>query len=109
MGLRADDVEVLGRLPDRVSIAGFLVTPFIARLEGPRPYTLAADEVAEAFEVPCAALLQADDWGFTESTHELARFHRVPYFQYEHHRIWGLTGIILRDFATQVLGFAPPV
>jgi hypothetical protein len=33
----------------------------------------------------------------------------VPYFQYEHHRIWGLTGIILRDFVTQVLGFAPPV
>ena len=44
-----------------------------------------------------------------ETKHELARFHKVPYFQYEHHRIWGLTGIILRDFATQVLGFAPPV
>ena len=109
MGLAVDDLEVLGRLPDRVSIAGFLVTPFVARLKAPRSYTLAADEVAEAFEVPCAALLQADDWGFTETEHRLARFHRVPYFQYGHHRIWGLTGIILRDFVTQVLGFAPPV
>jgi len=108
MGLDAADLEVLGRLPDRVSIAGFLVTPFVARLNAPRPYTLAADEVAEAFEVPCAAFLQAADWGFTETKHRLARFHRVPYFQYEHHRIWGLTGIILRDFVTQVLGFAPP-
>jgi len=109
MGLTADDLEVLGRLPDRVSIAGFLVTPFVARLKAPRPYALAADEVAEVFEVPCAAFLQADDWGFTETQHKLARFHKVPYFQYEHHRIWGLTGIILRDFVTQVLGFAPPV
>jgi 8-oxo-dGTP pyrophosphatase MutT (NUDIX family) len=109
MGLDADDLEVLGRLPDRVSIAGFLVTPFVARLKAPRPYVLAADEVAEVFEVPCAAFLQAADWGYTETTHQLARFHHVPYFQYEHHRIWGLTGIILRDFVTQVLGFAPPV
>ena len=109
MGLDADDLEVLGRLPDRVSIAGFLIAPFVARLKAPRPYTLAADEVAEAFEVPCAAFLQPADWGFTETEHRLARFHRVPYFQYEHHRIWGLTGIILRDFVTQVLGFAPPV
>ncbi|MHC4134942.1 MAG: NUDIX hydrolase [Planctomycetota bacterium] len=109
MGLTTDDLEVLGRLPDRVSIAGFLVTPFVARLKARRPYALAADEVAEAFEVPCAALLQADDWGFTETKHRLARFQRVPYFQYEHHRIWGLTGIILRDFVTQVLGYAPPV
>jgi 8-oxo-dGTP pyrophosphatase MutT (NUDIX family) len=109
MGLRTDDLEVLGRLPDRVSIAGFLVTPFVARLKGPRPYTLAADEVTEAFEVPCAALLHAGDWGYTETKHALARFHRVPFFQYGEKRIWGLTGIILRDFATQVLGFAPPV
>ncbi|MHC4971718.1 MAG: NUDIX hydrolase [Planctomycetota bacterium] len=108
MGLCAPDLEVLGRLPERVSIAGFVVTPFVARLKAPRPYTLAADEVAEAFEVPCAALLQADGWGYTETRHELARFHKVPFFQYEHHRIWGLTGIILRDFVTQVLGFAPP-
>ena len=109
MGLTADDLEVLGRLPDRVSIAGFLVTPFVARLKAPRPYTLAADEVAEVFEVPCAAFLQADDWSFTETEHRLARFHHVPCFQFGHHRIWGLTGIILRDFVTQVLGFAPPV
>jgi 8-oxo-dGTP pyrophosphatase MutT (NUDIX family) len=109
MGLDADDLEVLGRLPDRVSIAGFLVTPFVARLKAPRPYVLAADEVAEVFEVPCAALLQSDDWGYTETKHKLARFHKVPCFQYGHHRIWGLTGIILRDFVTQVLGFAPPV
>ncbi|MHC4548307.1 MAG: NUDIX hydrolase [Planctomycetota bacterium] len=109
MGLDPDDLEVLGRLPDRVSIAGFKVSPFAARLTRPRPYTLATDEVAEAFEVPCAALLEAEGWGHTETTHPLARFRRVPCFQYDQHHIWGLTGIILRDFVTQVMGFAPPV
>jgi len=109
MGLDPQDLEVLGRLPDRVSIAGFCVAPFVARLAGPRPYRLQPDEVAEAFEAPCAAFLEAGDWGYTETDHPRARFRRVPFFRYESHRIWGLTGIMLRDFVTQVMGYAPPV
>jgi 8-oxo-dGTP pyrophosphatase MutT (NUDIX family) len=109
MGLAAGDLEVLGRMPDRVSIAGFLVSPFVARLNGTPDYRAAADEVAEVFEVPVAMLLEASRWGHTETTHKRARFRRVPRFDSdESHRIWGLTGIILRDFTTQVLGFAPP-
>ncbi len=109
MGLSAGDLEVLGRMPDRVSIAGFLVTPFAARLRGAPDYRAAADEVAEVFEVPVRMLLDPARWGFTETTHKRARFRRVPRFDYdEAHRVWGLTGIILRDFTTQVLGFAPP-
>ena len=109
MGLQAGDIEVLGRLPDRVSIAGFRVAPFAARLVHPRPYTLEEAEVAEAFEVPCAEFLTGDLWGYTEAKHKLARFKRVPYFQFGDRRIWGLTGIMLRDFVTQVMGYAPPV
>jgi len=110
MGLDPADLRVLGRMPDRISIAGFLVSPFVARLAEPREYRVAKDEVAEVFEVPCAMLLDDARWGYTETTHKRARFRRVPYFEYdEEHRIWGLTGIILRDFVTQVMGHAPPV
>jgi 8-oxo-dGTP pyrophosphatase MutT (NUDIX family) len=110
MGLEAPDLAVLGRMPDRVSIAGFLVAPFVARLAGERPYRPAEAEVAEIFEVPCSLLLEASRWGFTETRHERARFRRVPRFDFdERRRIWGLTGIILRDFTTQVMGYAPPV
>lgn len=109
MGLSAGDLDVLGRMPDRVSIAGFLVTPFVARLRGTPGFRAAADEVAEVFEVPVALFLDSARWGHTETTHQRARFRRVPRFDYdESHRIWGLTGIILRDFVTQVMGFAPP-
>jgi 8-oxo-dGTP pyrophosphatase MutT (NUDIX family) len=108
MGLRNDDLSVLGRLPERISIAGFKVVPFAARLVTPRPYTPAVDEVAEVFEIPCGAFMQAERWGYRETRHPLARFRRVPFFDYESRRVWGLTGIILRDFVTQVMGFAPP-
>ena len=108
MGLEPGDIEVLGRLPERTSIAGFRVSPFVGRLKAVRAYTLAEDEVAEAFEVPCADLLLHDRWGYTETKHKLARFRKVPFFQHGERRIWGLTGIILRDFTTQLFGFAPP-
>ena len=37
MGIPADSLDLLGRLPDRVSIAGFRVAPFVARLVRPVP------------------------------------------------------------------------
>jgi len=109
MGLVPDDIGILGRLPARTSIAGFRVSPFVGRLAGPREYRLEVAEVAEAFDVPCDAFLSGEGWGYTETSHPLARFRRVPYFDHEGRRIWGLTGIILRDFVTQVLGYAPPI
>ncbi len=108
MGLEATDLDVLGRLPERVSIAGFRVVPFVARLVAPRPYAPAADEVAEIFEIPCADFLRAECWGYRNTTHPLARFRRVPFFTHGDRTVWGLTGIILRDFVTQVMGFVPP-
>ncbi len=107
IGIRATDLDVLGRLPERVSIAGFRVVPFVARLVEPRPYAPAEDEVAEIFELPCADFLQAGRWGYRNTTHPLARFRRVPFFTHGDRTVWGLTGIILRDFVTQVMGLAP--
>lgn len=108
MGLEASDLSVLGRLPDRVSIAGFRVASFAARLAGPRDYRPAAAEVAEVFEIPCAALADPHRWSLRDTTHPRARFSRIPFFDYEGRIVWGLTGIILRDFTSLVAGFRPP-
>jgi len=111
MGLAAEDLVVLGRMPDRVSIAGFKVASFAGRLVDPgKAYRIATDEVAEAFEIPLDDLLRPEWWGYRETEHPLARFRRVPWFRHPGtHTVWGLTGIFLRDFVTQVLGWAPPV
>ena len=107
VGLPAGELAPLGRLPDRVSIAGFKVAAFLARLRAPRAYAPRAEEVAEVFEVPFAALLEPARWGFTETAHPLARFRRVPCFDYDGRRVWGLTGILLRDLVDLVGGAAP--
>ncbi|MEM8885205.1 MAG: CoA pyrophosphatase [Planctomycetota bacterium] len=110
MGLPRESIEVLGRMCDRVSIAGFKVACFVGRLTAGQTYRLEEAEVAEAFEVRCEDFLLPDRWGYRASNHKLARFRSVPYFNHDEERVvWGLTGIILRDFVQQVMGWAPPL
>jgi len=98
---------VLGRLPDRVSIAGFKVAGFAARLTEDQPYTPQLSEVSEVFELPFAGFLEPERWSYRKTTHPLARFNNVPVFDYGERRVWGLTGIILRDFVRMVSGVDP--
>lgn len=107
VGVDPAGVEVLGRLPDRVSIAGYLVACFAGRLHAPAPYEPQLSEVSEVFEVPYAAFLDRGRWSLRTTTHPRARFRNVPYFDYGDRTIWGLTGIILRDHVRLVGEFNP--
>ena len=84
-----------------------LVACFAARLSEPHPYEPQLAEVSEVFEVPYAAFLEKKRWSTRATTHPRARFKSVPYFDYEDHTIWGLTGIILRDFVRIAGEFDP--
>lgn len=107
IGLEPERVRVLGRLPDRVSIAGFLVAPIVARVEPPPGWTRLEREVAEVFELPLGPMLDAARWSFRPSTHPLARFPLVPYLDLEGRTVWGLTGILVRDFVRSAADFDP--
>jgi 8-oxo-dGTP pyrophosphatase MutT (NUDIX family) len=107
VGIAAGDVEVLGRLPDRISIAGYVVAAIVARVRREPSYRPLASEVAEVFELPVAPMLDAARWSFRPSTHPAARLARIPYLDLEGRTVWGLTGIILRDFVRRALDFDP--
>jgi 8-oxo-dGTP pyrophosphatase MutT (NUDIX family) len=104
LGLDARDLSVIGRLPDRFSIARFWVASFVARLRGARSYEPQLSEVAEVFEVACAALFERERWSERPVNRPGARFRKLPYFDYEERTVWGLTAIILRDFVTAIRG-----
>jgi 8-oxo-dGTP pyrophosphatase MutT (NUDIX family) len=57
VGLPRSQVEVLGRLPDYITVTGFIVTPVVALVQPPLQLALDSGEVAEAFEVPLAFLM----------------------------------------------------
>jgi 8-oxo-dGTP pyrophosphatase MutT (NUDIX family) len=94
IGLRAESVEVLARLPDYRTRTGYVVTPVIGLLTPPLALTPDPNEVAEIFEVPLAFLL--DERNRQRRTREF-QGQTVGYyvFEYQGRVIWGATAGML--------------
>ena len=105
VGLAAGHVDVIGTLPVYTTVTGFIVTPVVALV---RPgFTLALDsfEVAEAFEVPLAFLMNPAH--HRRHAFEFAgverRFLSMPWEgpgadgQVRRYFIWGATAAMLRN------------
>jgi 8-oxo-dGTP pyrophosphatase MutT (NUDIX family) len=94
IGLAAERVEILGRLPDYHTRTGFRVAPVIG-LVAP-PLALAPDprEVEAVFEVPLAFLL--DERNRERRTREFQGLSVGFYvYEYQGHVIWGATAAML--------------
>lgn len=90
IGLAAERVEVLARLPDYHTRTGFRVTPVVGLVTAPVELVPDPREVEEVFEVPLAFLL--DPANHHRETREL-QGRTVGYYvmQYGTHTIWGAT------------------
>lgn len=105
VGISADHIEVIGRLPDYITGTGFHVSPIVGLLKP--DFTLQADpsEVAEVFEVPLAFLMNPTNHQVRELRWEdrVRRFYAMPYRRSDqapdagHHFIWGATAGMLRN------------
>lgn len=105
VGLAAEHVDVIGALPVYTTVTGFIVTPVVALVQP--GFTLALDEfeVAEAFEVPLAFLM--DPAHHQRHEFEFAgvqrRFLSMPWEgpgadgQVRRYFIWGATAAMLRN------------
>jgi len=98
IGVRPEDVEVLGRLDDIVTITGFVVSPFVGLLRTHSyPFAVNAHEVAELVEVPLRHLM--DERNLEQSVGRLGdRWFPILAYHYGDHRIWGATARILKGF-----------
>ena len=102
IGLARKHVEVLGFLPEYRTGTGFRVTPVVALVTPPFELALDPFEVAEAFEVPLAFLLDPANHK-RHSLHyrgALRHFFAMPYGDYF---IWGATAGMIRSL-TERLG-----
>jgi 8-oxo-dGTP pyrophosphatase MutT (NUDIX family) len=105
IGLSRAHVEILGYLPEYRTGTGFRVTPVVALVKPPFELALDAFEVAEAFEVPLAFLLDPANHQ-RHSLHyrgALRHFFAMPYGDYF---IWGATAGMIRSL-TERLGLQP--
>jgi len=94
VGLASDRVEVLGELATYETVTGYRVTPIVGWVEPPIELTTDPIEVAEAFEVPLAFVLDpANQQRHFRMLGELRRdFWAIPY---RDRYIWGATAAML--------------
>ncbi|HTJ93946.1 MAG TPA: CoA pyrophosphatase [Pararobbsia sp.] len=103
VGLDGSHVEVLGHLPEMITVTGYRVTPVVALVHP--PFTVCADdaEVAEIFEVPLSFLMNPAKHETREFRYETGnrRFFSMPYPRTGEeggvYFIWGATATMLRN------------
>jgi 8-oxo-dGTP pyrophosphatase MutT (NUDIX family) len=96
IGLHRDRVEIIGYLPEYLTVSGYSVTPVVALVQAQAEYVLDEFEVADVFEVPLSFLLdpanhQIRIW---QSAQGCRRFYSMPY---QNRFIWGATAGMLRN------------
>jgi 8-oxo-dGTP pyrophosphatase MutT (NUDIX family) len=98
VGLPRDRVAVIGRLDTYVTGTGFEIAPIVGLIRPPYPLEIDPFEVAEAFEVPLAYVLDPRNHNRTER--ESAGRTRVFYvLPFEGRNIWGATAGMLVNLA----------
>ena len=101
IGLKAEVVEVLGRLPAHETVTGFQITPIIGWID--RNWTAVADpnEVTEIFQVPLIYITNIKNFQIQDRiwNGRKRNYYTVPYGPYY---IWGATACILYNFAMKL-------
>jgi 8-oxo-dGTP pyrophosphatase MutT (NUDIX family) len=106
IGLPRRQVEVVGTLPIYATVTAFQVTPVVALIEPGFELSLDEGEVAEAFEVPLAFLMDPANHRHHEFDFagQSRRFLSMPWQgvdaagQPREYFIWGATAAMLRNF-----------
>jgi 8-oxo-dGTP pyrophosphatase MutT (NUDIX family) len=96
IGLDPKRVEIIGHLPQYLTVSGYSVTPVVGLVQTQAEYVIDEFEVADVFEVPLSFLLdpanhQVRLW---QSEQGGRRFYSMPY---ENRFIWGATAGMLRN------------
>jgi len=107
IGLKGNDVQIIGVLDDILTITEFIVTPFVGLFSYPYPFKLSPIEIEELIEVPLSCLL--DQGCFGERVIVRGDRKEVVYsYQYRNHLIWGATARILKQFLDLVTSQRQP-
>jgi len=94
IGIKADEITVLGALDEVNTTTGYLVSPYVGIIPPPHQLTLSRDEVESVIITPIAELYkpenQIDFYYFNGRT-----LHSMTAYRYQDQVIWGATARVL--------------
>lgn len=106
IGVRPEDVEVLGKLDDQATLSSYFnITPFVGAIPNSCTFTVNTREVVDLIEAPVAELLRPG--AFEPETRDPdGDIHPWGQYHYGRHQITGITARILKQLLD--LAFAGP-
>jgi hypothetical protein len=98
IGLSPENARILGELDEAFTVSSaYLITPVVAEIVYPYPFSINEEEIEELIEIPLEAFLERDHW--REETYSHGGKKVLGYrFEYEGRIIWGATARIMRQF-----------
>jgi 8-oxo-dGTP pyrophosphatase MutT (NUDIX family) len=97
IGVKPQDVEIIGALDEIITMSGFIVSPFVGLVSYPYPFILSPEEIEEIIMLPLVGFLTAGVLSEDYRTYN-ERTEKVSIYQSGGHVIWGATAKILRQF-----------
>jgi len=98
VGIRPEDVQVLGAMQPIGLVTHFVVTPVVGEIPWPYRLRIFDGEVARAFTVPLSWLADPSNYYYSTLVFE-GKSYEVGYYQlYDGEKIWGATAKITQDF-----------
>ena len=97
IGLRPQDVSLLGELDEMMTMTDFIVSPFVGHIPYPYTFVPSPDEIEEIIILPLADFLKEGVLSEEYRTYN-QRTERVSIYHSGGHVIWGATARILRQF-----------
>ena len=97
MGIRREDVTILGKLDEVATNSGFLIRVYVGTIEYPYPFKPSNLEIAEVLEVPIAVLQDPANLR-VESSWDQGQPNTSYAYAFGQHLIFGATARILQQF-----------
>jgi len=102
IGLNPNEVKILGRLTNMITISHFRVTPVVGVIKWPTVFRVGEAEVARVFTIPLGWLANPSNrWQFEIQGRTRSL---IAYHPYDGELLWGATARMTVDFLS-VLGY----
>ena len=100
IGVKREEVKILGKLADVETITNFRVTPVVGKIPWPYDFKLSKQEVSRVFTIPLDWLIQSSNWVeqiFIRKDIE-KEYSLVTYLPYDGEILWGASARITHNF-----------
>jgi len=105
VGLKSEDVRVLGRLDQVAAGSDYLITPFVGVVPYPYNFRLNEAEASAVFSVPISALMETGCFKVEPRLSPPQRSYPIYHFYCQGWDIWGATARIIIQLLELAYGF----